>query len=218
MLSGLLEARYDDGSQIDDDTVRDHLRTLLFGGHETTATTVTWALYFIQRDPRVRARLLDELAALGSTPDPEDFPRLPYLGAVIDETLRLRPINGETLRRLAKPWQIESAGGEWEVPAGAAIAISQILLHYDERHWDRPTCFEPERFLGQHPSPFVYAPFGGGNRRCLGATFARYEATIVLGTLLREHEFELLDGDVEWRRGRATLGPVGGVRMRVRPR
>ena len=76
----------------------------------------------------------------------------------------------------------------------------------------------PARFLGQPPSPSVYSPFGGGNRRCLGATFARYEATIVLGTLLREQEIELLDKEVKWGRGKLILEPLGGVRMRVRVR
>lgn len=214
VLSMLIHARYDDGTAMDDASLRDNLRTLLFAGHDTTAITLAWALHFVHRRPAVYERLQGELDALGPDVEPEALARLPYLGAVIDETLRMRPINGETQRRLAKPWKL----GAWDLPAGVTVALSQLLLHYDERHWERPYDFEPARFLGQSPSPSIYSPFGGGNRRCLGATFARYEATIVLGTLLREREFEMLDEEVAWGRGKLILEPMGGIRMRVRPR
>jgi cytochrome P450 len=214
VLSMLIHARYDDGSGMDDVTLRDNLRTILFAGHDTTAITLAWALHFVHRHPHVLARLRDELDALGPDAEPDALARIPYLEAVLDETLRLRPINPEIQRRLAKPWTL----GAWTLPAGTIVCISQLLLHYDERVWDRPHEFMPERFLGQHPSPAIYSPFGGGNRRCLGATFARYEAAIVLGTLLRERSFELLDEPVEWGRGKLILEPLGGVRMRVRSR
>lgn len=214
VLTMLVHARYDDGTAMDEPSLRDNLRTLLFAGHDTTAITLAWALWFVHRDPGVLARLRDELDALGPDVDPEALPRVAYLEAVIDETLRMRPINPETQRRLAKPWTL----GGWHLPAGTTIGINQVLLHFDERHWDRPERFDPERFLGQRPSPSVYTPFGGGNRRCLGATFARFEAAIVLGTLLREFEFELLDDHVEWNRGKLILEPIGGVNIRVRPR
>jgi len=214
VLSMLVHARYDDGSGMDDLSLRDNLRTLLFAGHDTTALILAWALWFVHRNKPVLDRLRDELDALGPEVDPDELTRIPYLEAVIDETLRIRPINSETMRPLAKPWTL----GPWQLPAGTIVAISLVLLHSDERHWDRPEQFEPERFLGSHPSPSVYVPFGGGNRRCLGATFARYEAAIVLGTLLREFEFELLDEQVEWNRGKLILEPIGGVNLRVRPR
>lgn len=214
VLTMLVHARYDDGSAMDDASLRDNLRTLLFAGHDTTAIVLAWALWFVHRDRGVLARLRDELDALGPDVDPDALTRVGYLGAVIDETLRLRPINPETQRRLARPWRL----GEWDLPAGTILGINQVLLHYDERHWDRPRRFLPERFLGQPPSPSIYTPFGGGNRRCLGATFARYEAAIVLGTALREFEFEVLDEQVDWGRGKLILEPLGGIRIRVRPR
>lgn len=213
-VSMLIHARYDDGTGIDDVSLRDNLRTILFAGHDTTAITLAWALWFVHRHPSVLERLRAELDALGPDVEPDALTRVPYLGAVIDETLRMRPINPEVQRQLAKPWQL----GEWELPPGFVIGINQVLIHYDERHWERPYDFEPERFLGQHPSPFVYSPFGGGNRRCLGATFAGYEARIVLGTLLRELDFEVLDEQVEWGRGKLILEPLGGIRMRWRKR
>jgi cytochrome P450 len=214
ILSMLIHARYDDGSAMDDESLRDNLRTLLFAGHDTTAIILAWALWFVHRHKLVYERLRDELDALGPDVAPDELARIPYLEAVVDETLRLRPINPETQRHLAKPWTI----GEWRLPTATVISVGLALLHFDERHWQRPEQFEPERFLGAHPSPNVYMPFGGGNRRCLGASFARYEAAIVLGTLLREYEFELLDEQIEWKRGKLFLEPIGGVNMRVRSR
>lgn len=214
VLSMLVHARYDDGSTMDDLSLRDNLRTLLFAGHDTTAIILAWALWFVHRHPAVFTRLRDELDALGPDVEPDALARMPYLEAVIAEVLRMRPINPETQRRLAKPWTL----GEWHLPAGVTIGINQVLLHYDEQHWNEPQRFNPDRFLGQPPSPNVYTPFGGGNRRCLGATFARYEAAIVLGTLLREFEFELLDEHVDWKRGKLILEPIGGVNLRVKAR
>jgi cytochrome P450 len=214
VLSMLVHARYDDGTRMDDVSLRDNLRMLLFAGHETSAVMLAWALWFVHRHPAVLARLHDELAALGPDVEPDALSRNAYLNAVIDETLRMRPINSETQRRLAKPWKL----GEWELPAGTTIALNLTLLHFEPQLWDRPEQFEPERFLGQPPSPAIYMPFGGGNRRCLGATFARYELAVVLGTLLREYAFELLDEHVEWKRGALVLEPIGGVNLRMRLR
>jgi len=214
VLSMLVHARYDDGTGMDDVSLRDNLRTLLFAGHDTTAITLAWALWFVHRHPHVLARLRNELDALAPDTEPEALSRISYLSAVVDETLRMRPINSETQRRLAKPWTL----GEWQIPAGVTVCINQTLLHFDPDLWDRPDEFEPERFMGQPPSAAIYAPFGGGNRRCLGATFARYEAAVVLGTILREYEFEMLDQTVEWKRGTLILEPMGGVNIRVRAR
>jgi cytochrome P450 len=210
VLTGLIEARYDDGSGMDDDTIRDHLRTLLFAGHETTAIVLAWALYFVHRDPEVRRRVLDELASLGPNPEPELLARLPYLGAVVDETLRMRPVTVDTQRVLRKPMRL----GRWHLPAGAAVCPATTLLHFREDLWTAPEVFLPDRFLGKKPAPNTYMPFGGVVHRCLGATFARFEACVILGTVLREYRFELLDQQVEWGRGRGTLEPLGGVRMR----
>jgi cytochrome P450 len=90
-----------------------------------------------------------------------------------------------------------------------------LLVHHDPALWPEPEQFRPERFISSKPRPNVYLPFGGGTRRCLGATFARFEACVILGTLLRERSIELLDRDVEWARGPATLQPRGGVGIRL---
>jgi cytochrome P450 len=214
VLADLLRTRYDDGSSMDDAMIRDQLRTLLIAGHETTAVILAWAIYFVQRDPAVRARVRDELASLGPDASADRLARLPYLGAVIDETLRIRPISADNIRMLAKPWRL----GRWHLPAGAAVAASSLIAHFDPKLWPEPHAFRPERFLDAHPRPNVYMPFGGGTRRCLGATFAKFEAAVLLGTLLREHDVELLESEVEWARGPATLQPRSGVRIRLEHR
>lgn len=212
VLADLLRARYDDGSPMTDSAVCDHLRTLLLAGHETTAVTLAWAIYYVLRDEQVLARVRAELASLGDDPNPTELTRLPYLGAAIDETLRIRPFSAESCRVLTRPLQI----GEWRLPAGAAIAPSPVLTHLDPAIWPEPHTFRPERFLdNSRPRPSVYFPFGGGTRRCIGATFARFESRVILGTLLREHQIELLDRDVQWVRGPGTLQPRGGVRIRL---
>jgi cytochrome P450 len=214
VLSALLEARYDDGTAMEDEVVRDHLRTLLFGGNETTATILTWVLYFVQRDANVREKVMAEIESLGVSPDAEAFAKLPYLGAVIDETLRIRPVTTEISRVLRKPWEL----GPWRLPPGVAVCPAVSLLHFNPEFWPEPEQFKPERFLDKKPAPNTYIPWGGGSHRCLGATFARFEIAVVIGTLLREFEFDLIDKDVKWGRGRVALEAIGGVRTRVRPK
>jgi cytochrome P450 len=214
VLSIMAHARYEDGTPTDDQTLRDNLRTLVFAGHDSTAVILAWAIWFVHRNPAVLARLREELDALGPDVEPDALARNAYLAATFDETLRMRPINSEVQRRLAKTWQL----GEWELPAGTTIGINLPLLHFDPDSWVRPEQFEPERFLGKPPSPSIYVPFGGGTHRCPGAAFARYEGAVVLGTLLREFEFDVLDEQIEWKRKTIVLEPRGGVNMRVRPR
>ena len=214
VLTMLVHARYDDGEGMSDAKLLDNLRTLLFAGHDTTAISLAWAIELVHRNPSVLSRLRAELDALGDDIDPESLSHMSYLNAVIDETLRFRPVSADALRTLRKPREF----GEWVLPAKTTVTINTLLLHDDPRLWDRPEQFMPERFLAGPPSANVFVPFGGGSRRCLGATFARFEAAIVLGTLLREFEFELLDERVELTRGKIVLEPSTGVSIRVQPR
>lgn len=214
MLAMLVAARYEDGGGMDDAKLLDNLRTLLFAGHDTTAILLAWVLELVHRHGDVLARLRSELDVLDDDVQPDAFARLPYLGAVIDETLRYRPIAGDVLRPLARSLEF----GPWTLPAGTTIDVCPVLLHHSEALWQQPEEFLPERFLGKAPSPAIYTPFGGGSRRCLGATFARYEAAVVLGTLLREFEFELLGEPAQWRRGKVILEPTSGVPLRMHAR
>lgn len=208
ILSLLLDARYDDGSAMDDEDVLAQLRTLLIAGHETTAITLAWALYAVHRHPAVKARLDEELAAAGD--DVDALTALPYLRAVCDETLRLWPAVPEFMRTLLVPFTL----GEHEIPAGASLSANIELLHQNPDLYPEPRAFRPERFLERSFGPHEYAPFGGGNRRCLGAAFAHYELRIALATLLREGRFTLLEeGEPRAVRRNITMSPEGGVRM-----
>ena len=150
--------------------------TLLVAGHETTATALAWALERITRHPAVLERLLDEQRNGGDE----------YLDAVVKETLRLRPVVPAVIRRLQAPMEF----GGWELPAGVNIAPSIYLLHRRPDIYPDPTAFRPERFLESPPGTYEWIPFGGGIRRCLGASFAMFEMKTVLATVLREVQLQ----------------------------
>ena len=186
IITLLLGARYDDETPMSDHEIRDQLITLMFAGNETTAAALTWAFHWLFHNDGPRQRLLDELAPLGRDPEPEALAKLPYLQAVCHESLRLRPIVPHVLRLLKKPLRL----GAHELPAGAALDASVILLHRREDLYPDSQQFRPERFLDRKFAPNEFMPFGGAARRCLGATFALYEMKIVLGTLMARHRFE----------------------------
>jgi cytochrome P450 len=211
ILSLIMSARYDDGGAMSDGEIRDQLITLLAAGHETTATALAWALYWIHLDPPLLRDLRDEIRGLGPAPEPDAVAVLPLLDAVCAETLRLHPIVPDVARRLRAPMTL----GGWNIPRGGGVAAVTSLLHADPKLYPRPQVFDGRRFLKLKTSPFAYTPFGGGARRCLGAAFALYEMKLVLATMIDELELELLDRSVQPARQNVTIGPKGGVRMRV---
>jgi cytochrome P450 len=162
VLSLLVEARHDDGSEMSESEIRDELLTLLVAGHETTATALSWALERLARHPRSWERL--------RTGD-ED-----YLDAVVKETLRLRPVLPIVLRKLQQPMEI----GGFELPAGVSVAPCIHLVHRRPDVYPDPHAFRPERFLERPAGTYTWIPFGGGVRRCLGASFALLEMKLVL--------------------------------------
>ena len=167
-----------------DDEVQQQLRTLLVSGHETSATTLAWALFHIHRDPEVRRKVLDELS---TDPAPEEMPKLPYLAAVIAETLRMHPTVSIVVRQLTCP------ATTWQTPraAGDVIGVALPALHADPDVWPDAGRFDPDRFLLHKPGPTEYSPFGYGHRRCPGAAFASLELAIVLGTILTRVELRM---------------------------
>lgn len=212
ILSLLLQARYEDGSPLSDIELFTQLLTFVFAGHETTAISLAWAFYLLHRHPAALARLRQELATLGSDPDPDAIVKLPYLEAACNETLRLRPIQPVVSRKLARPLTV--AG--YALPAGTTIGINLVLAHQRPEVFPKPQVFRPERFLDRTFAPHEFLPFGGGTRRCIGAAFAMYEMKIVLATLLAAGELTLVEtGPVLPRMRAAIVGPKGGVRMRL---
>ena len=177
VLSLLLSATYDDGSSLSDDDLRHELRTLLVAGHETTATSLAWAFYHIHNDEAVRERVVAELTG---NPEPQEMAKLPYLAAVVQETLRMHPTVSIVLRQLRGPLSIQGVHRS----AGDIVGIAVPALHFDPTLWPDSDRFDPARFLDRKPSPFAYTPFGGGHRRCVGAAFACYELAVLLGTVL----------------------------------
>ncbi|MEM8733004.1 MAG: cytochrome P450 [Planctomycetota bacterium] len=211
ILTMLLDARYDDGESMSKEHLYDELGTFLMAGHETTAISLAWAIYFLLTNPEPFGRLKHELAACDAS-DVATLATQPYLKAVVSETLRLNPIVTEVLRVLRSPMEL----GEYEVPAGFAVAPAAALTHYREELYPEPDCFRPDRFLNRQYSSSEYLPFGGGTRRCAGAAFALYELAIALGTIVTRFELELLEkAPVVPKRRNVVMGPSTGVRVRV---
>jgi cytochrome P450 len=184
ILSQLLPEVEADG--FDDDELRQQLRTMVAAGHDTTASALAWALYHIHREPGVRERLVAELSA-GA--EPQLMPKLPYLSAVISETLRMHPAVPIVLRKLAAA---RTVAGMQRYP-GDIVGIAVPAVHFNSSLWPHPYRFNPDRFLEYSPTPFEYLPFGGGYRRCLGAAFANYELAVAIGTVMRDVELRMPD-------------------------
>ena len=183
VLAMLLEARDEQGRPMTDSELRDELVTLLVAGHETTATMLCWAFDLVLGDARVRSRLLRELEEAGAGAPDADLAalgRLEYLDAVIKEVLRVRPVIPGVGRRLHAPMKL----GKYDIPAGELLVPVSWLAHHDKGAYPDAKAFQPERFLDTKPDPYVWFPFGGGARRCIGLAFALYEMKVVLATVL----------------------------------
>jgi cytochrome P450 family 110 len=211
ILSLLCDATYEDGQAITREHIYSELMTFLFAGHETTALSLTWAIYHLHKNKETLSRLRQELDSLGDE-TPASLTAGAYLKAAIQETLRIHPLVTETLRKLKSPLQL----GEFQLPIGMAVAPATVLAHHNPSTYPEPELFRPERFIERSYSPFEYMPFGGGHRRCIGAAFASYEMAIVLGTILKRFELELVDSEpVVPKRRNITIGPSTGVPIRV---
>jgi cytochrome P450 family 138 len=204
VMALLLRANYDDGSAMSRSAIADELLTLLAAGHETTATSLAWGVERLRRHPWILSRLREEAAGDGN--------RLRV--ATINEIQRTRPVI-IGIGRHVKADHFEL--GEWRIPKGHRVVAWATMIHHDERFFERPKQFEPDRFVGRKPDTYTWIPFGGGGRRCIGAAFAQMEMDIVLRTLLRQ--FELLtttDPAARWRSRGIAFAPADGGLARVR--
>jgi cytochrome P450 len=206
VLAMLLEARHEDGSPMSDQELRDELLTLLVAGHETTASTLAWAFERLVREPAVLERLVAEV----------DSGEEAYVTATIQETLRDRPVLPNAAPRLVAK---EVTIGDWSYQPGCALVVNSYLIHHDPQIYPDPHAFRPERFLDQPPGTYTWTPFGGGRRRCLGASFAMLEMKVVLRALLGACELRDSGEGVELaQRRNITVRPMGGARVVVRER
>jgi cytochrome P450 len=179
VLSMMIGATHEDGSPMSEEEMRDELLTLLVAGHETTATSLAWAVERLTRNPEKLERLRTEVGE----------GREEYLTATIQETLRLRPVISIVLRKLTEPVEI----GGYELPAGVSVAPCIYLAHRNPEVYPEPERFRPERFLENPPGTYTWIPFGGGVRRCLGASFAQFEMEVVLKELVRRWQIRPVD-------------------------
>lgn len=212
VLSLLIQAEYDDGAAMTDAELRDNLLTLLNAGHETTATAIAWALYWIHQQPEVYDKLLHELLGLNS-PDPLKIAQLPYLTAVCQETLRIYPVVLFTFPRITLR-SVNLRG--YPVAAGTYVTPCIYLTHRREDLYPEPDKFQPERFIERKYSSYEFWPFGGGSRQCLGQVFALFEMKLILATILLNYQLKLAEeAPVTPARRGFLLAPQGGVKMSV---
>ncbi|MGH7856708.1 MAG: cytochrome P450 [Candidatus Binatia bacterium] len=211
LLSMLLAARDEDGSQMSDQQLRDETMTLFLAGHETTALALSWTFALLAEHPEIEGRLVEEVSALGGRPPRvADLPRLRYAEKVVKESMRLYPPAWILARQALRDVEI----GGYRIPAHAFVVMSQWVVHRDPRHFVEPKRFLPERWsedferrLPRH----AYFPFGGGQRVCIGAPFAMMEAILVLATIAQRFRFSLLPGRRVVPEPSLSLRPKGGV-------
>jgi cytochrome P450 len=198
ILSLLMQARFEDGSEMSDTDLRDQLMTLLLAGHETTATALAWTFDLLLRHPHELGRLRDSLEQ-----GEED-----YLRATISESLRLRPVVPLAGRRLAKDLVADGLN----LPAGTDVTPAIWLAHTRADSFPEPFAFRPERFLEGSPDTYAWIPFGGGIRRCIGAAFAEFEMRIALREVLTRCELHKASPAPEKiGRRNITLSPKAGT-------
>lgn len=212
--------RADTGHEMTIDEVRDEVATFLLAGHETTATTLSWAWYLLTLHPDALLRIQEEVdeVAAGRPLTAEDVPSLRYTRAVIDETLRLYPVVANIMRKAAAD---ETLPGGFPVRAGATVLMSPWVMHRHRRYWREPDSFRPERFLGDETKGlprYAYMPFGGGPRICIGASFALLEAVLILATYAQRLSLRVVNARAVMPQARIVLRPNAKLRAIATPR
>ncbi len=220
ILSLLVGARGEDGEAFTDREIRDQLMTLMFAGHDTSTSTLTFMLHELARHPEVQARLREEQDRVlaGATPSVDQLEReMPYLEMVLDEVLRLYPPAWIGPRRAVREFEF----GGYTVPNGAYVNYCSWASHRIPEVFPDPEAFIPERFARERKAELprgAYVPFGGGQRICIGKRFGQTEVKLVATMLLQRLRLDALPGRTMTIRQMPTLSPKGGLRMRVRER
>lgn len=206
LLALLVRASAEDAQGLTDAELHHQLVTLVAAGHETTATAMAWSMLELARHPAIQDRCVAEIAEGGE---------LPYLEAVLKESLRLHPVVPMVMREL----QEDTTLGGRTYPRGVTLSPSIVLAHRDPAAYPSPREFDPGRFLGEVPSPTTWLPFGGGARRCIGASFALMEGEVILRQVLERYRLDPVGSGREWPRARnVTLYPWRRARLELSPR
>ncbi|NBD32235.1 MAG: cytochrome P450 [Cyanobacteria bacterium] len=211
VLSLLLSAQDEDGNGMSDQELRDQLITLLFLGHETTASALAWMFYWVYSCPKIWNQFNTELKSLGTSPSPQALLELPYLDAICKETLRLYPIALIAQPRIVQ----ETIQLHHQSFLPETILVPCIYLaHHREATFPQSQSFQPERFLSHQFSPYQYFPFGGGSRACIGAAFSLYEMKLIFGTIFANSALKLAPQlPIKPVRRGITIVPSGGVEL-----
>jgi len=213
ILNLLMSAQDENGQPMNDGELRDELMTLLVAGHETTATAISWAFYWIHKLPEVREKLLAELDSLGENYDSNTVFKLPYLTAVCNETLRICPVGMLTFPRRVKT-PISLCG--YQLEPGTIVMGSIYLAHHREDTYPEHEKFQPERFLQRQFSPYEFLPFGGGARRCIGSAFAQMEMKLILAKVLKTWSMKLVSTyEVKPQRRGLVTGPSSPINLEI---
>ncbi|MGN6586698.1 MAG: cytochrome P450 [Solirubrobacterales bacterium] len=207
ILSLLLQARTEEGEELSDAEIRAELLTLILAGHETTANSLAWAWERLTRAPAAHQRLLDAVRT--------DTEVEAVVEQTIYEAMRSRPVVPLTGRRVSVPWRL----GPYAVPAGTGVLVSILLVHHHEGLYPEPFEFRPERWADRRPGTYEWLPFGGGIRRCLGASLALAEMRVVLAAMARRLDLACAEAAAEPALHRnVTMVPRHGARVVIRSR
>ncbi|WP_189913440.1 cytochrome P450 [Kitasatospora xanthocidica] len=212
----LLDTMMSTDHLVSDEDLRDQVLTIVMAGHETTAKSLTWTLYLLDRHPEELAKVREEVDRVlgGRPPTAADLQDLPACRRAIQEAMRLYPPVWLISRRAVA----EDTVGGYHVEPGTLVCVSQWVLHRHPDYWDAPDAYRPDRFDGADLPSHLYLPFGGGDRICVGQHFAMLEAVLVLATLLQSVRLELVEGFPVEPEALVTLRPKHGMTMIARPR
>ena len=212
ILSTLLTAVDEEGRGMSDEELRDELMLILFAGHETTAIAMTWALYWLHRQPEIKTKLLTELKENADQESASIF-KLPYLTAVCNETLRIHPVAMLTFPRQVMT-DTELLGKK--IPKDTVLLGCIYLTHHREDIYPEADKFNPERFLNRQYSPYEFMPFGGGVRRCLGEVLALSEMKLSIAHIITNYDLTLAENrQLKPKRRGVVLSPEGGVKLKL---
>jgi cytochrome P450 len=214
LLQILLDARYSDGSRMDDELIVSESMQLLVAGHETSSNALSWTLYLLSTHPDCADRVRDEFdSVLGERPlSFSDVPKFEFTTQVINEALRLYP----PFWMVDRMALADDHAGDLDIPSGSTIVVFVYGAHHSPRYWNDPEIFDPERFAKANEklhTPFAHLPFGAGPRGCIGGNYAMLQMLMILSVLLRRYDFELVPGQTIEPRAMVILRPEHGIRM-----